>query len=410
MIKTICSGMVAALSLTAVAGEKSMERTFGDDVAFLKQHTGTLVLQGPGGARVAVVPAYQGRVMTSTASGETGASFGWLNYPLIAKGIRPIEQREGLEKHILALGGEERFWLGPEGGQHAIFFPPGTTNYVFEVWKTPALIDTEPFAVASSSADRAVFTASGTMTNVAGAKLDIAIERTVRVLGEADVRAVAGVAVPDGVRSVGYETDNRLKNAGRTAWTRETGLLSIWMLGMFKHGPQTKVVIPVKDGAGPAVNSDYFGAVGPELMQVKDQVVYFKAHGKARTKIGIPPARAKSLCGSWDPVRGVLTLVKYNLPAQAETLPYVRSQWSHHADPYAGDVINAYNDGPNESGEQLGPFYEIESSSPALPLEPGAEIRHVQQTVHLQGAREGLDAIARTALGVGLDTIEKALP
>jgi len=52
---------------------------FGDDVAFLKKHTEVVVLR-QGDAAVAVAPAYQGRVMTSSATGDTGTSYGWLNY------------------------------------------------------------------------------------------------------------------------------------------------------------------------------------------------------------------------------------------------------------------------------------------------------------------------------------------
>src|SRR4051794_17335902 len=51
---------------------------FADDLAFLKQHTSVVLLTGPGGAQVAVSPAYQGRVMTSTTGGANAQSFGWL--------------------------------------------------------------------------------------------------------------------------------------------------------------------------------------------------------------------------------------------------------------------------------------------------------------------------------------------
>ena len=47
---------------------------------------------------------------------------------------------------------------------------------------------------------------------------------------------------------VGYETDNQIKNVGDAAWTPETGLLSIWMLGMYNPSPETTVVIPFKKG------------------------------------------------------------------------------------------------------------------------------------------------------------------
>ncbi len=92
--------------------------TYGYDLNFLKEHKKPLELQN-GDARVLISPEYQGRVMTSSANGENGLSFGWINYDLIASGE--------IKNHINAVGGEERFWLGPEGGQFSIYFKPGTT-------------------------------------------------------------------------------------------------------------------------------------------------------------------------------------------------------------------------------------------------------------------------------------------
>src|SRR5436309_3173320 len=68
-------------------------------------------------ARIVVCPELQGRVMTSTATGMGGLSFGWINRDLISSG--------GKRPHINAYGGEDRFWLGPEGGQFSIFFAKG---------------------------------------------------------------------------------------------------------------------------------------------------------------------------------------------------------------------------------------------------------------------------------------------
>ena len=55
---------------------------FAEDAAFLKQHTDLVVLKN-GVSAVAVAPAYQGRVMTSTFDAATGPSFGWINRPVI---------------------------------------------------------------------------------------------------------------------------------------------------------------------------------------------------------------------------------------------------------------------------------------------------------------------------------------
>jgi hypothetical protein len=78
-------------------------------------------------------------------------------------------------------------------------------------------------------------------------------------------------------------------------------------------------------------------------------------------------------------------------------------------EPYKGDVVNSYNDGPAEPGaEPLGPFYELETSSPAAALKPGETILHIHRTFHLQGSEASLSPIAESLLGVTIDEIKKA--
>jgi len=88
---------------------------------------------------------------------------------------------------------------------------------------------------------------------------------------------------------------------------------------------------------------------------------------------------------------------------------YVNSLWKLQDDPYGGDVVNSYNDGPSKPGEkQLGQFFELETSSPALALAPGQSFTHTHTTLHLTGDRKQLDSVAQKVLGVSLDEIEKA--
>ncbi len=63
------------------------EGTFGYDLAFLKKYKQVIVLKSPDDAKsqAIVVADYQGRVMTSTAAGNSGNSYGWLNYALDQK-------------------------------------------------------------------------------------------------------------------------------------------------------------------------------------------------------------------------------------------------------------------------------------------------------------------------------------
>ena len=67
-----------------------------------------------GQAKILLSADYQARVMTTTSMGDSGNSYGWLNYALIAAN----EKR----KQFNAYGGEERFWLGPKRGPVCTLF------------------------------------------------------------------------------------------------------------------------------------------------------------------------------------------------------------------------------------------------------------------------------------------------
>jgi hypothetical protein len=214
-----------------------------------------------------------------------------------------------------------------------------------------------------------------------------------------------------GLQLAAFETENTVTNEGADPWTKEEGLLSVWILGMYNPTPRTTVVIPFKEGSedelGPSVNDAYFGKIGPDRLRVEEGVVFFKCDGESRGKIGISPARAKSFAGSWDAASKVLTIVQFNLPdSPAE---YVNSMWELQEEPFAGDVVNSYNDGPPEPGAKpLGPFYELETSSPALALMPGESYTHFHRTVHLTGDSNALNRIAEALLDAGIQEIESA--
>jgi hypothetical protein len=83
--------------------------------------------------------------------------------------------------------------------------------------------------------------------------------------------------------------------------------------------------------------------------------------------------------------------------------------WEIQREPYQGDAINSYNDGPPAPGETpLGPFYELETSSPALELAPGQRYTHVHRTFHLVGPPSELDRFAEVTLGIGLNELTRA--
>jgi hypothetical protein len=375
--------------------------SFGHDLAFLERHTALIVLKSEdGSAQVAVAPEYQGRVMTSSAEGQTGKSLGYVHRPGVELG-KPTP-------HMSVVGGEDRLWLGPEGGNFALYFAPGAP-FEFAHWQVPEPLDWGAFRVTSRSAREVSFSRDMQLLNYHGTQLSLRVDRSVRLLDAPAVEAALGRALPAGVASVAYESDNRVTNTGASAWHKETGLVSIWILGMFPPGPHATVVVPFKPEAdGPVVRDDYFGPIPAERLHKGERHIFFRADGAERGKIGVSFARALPVAGSYDPDARVLTLVQYTLPqAPAE---YVSSSWELHQNPYSGDVVNSYNDGPVAPGAKpLGPFYEIETSSPALALAPNASATHLHHTFHFAGAREGLAQLAEALLGVSLEEIESAL-
>jgi hypothetical protein len=384
-------------------GSQGQAATFQEDVDFLRKHTQVIVLKDSSQqAQVAVVPDYQGRIMTSTARGPGGRSHGWVNRELIASGKS--------EPHINVFGGEDRFWLGPEGGQFSIFFAP-EVPFDLDHWYTPAPIDTEPFRMAGSDADRAHFVRDMVLTNYSGTVLKLHVEREVRLIDPKPALEMLGAPLSSSIAVVGVESVNSIRNTGNRAWTKQSGLLSIWILGMFNASGQSAVVIPFVSGPesalGPVVNDTYFGKVPTNRLVVRDGVMFFRGDANYRSKIGVSPGRARPVMGSYDAENRVLTLVQYTLPPAAKG--YVNSMWELQDHPFAGDAVNSYNDGPSAPGaKQLGQFYELESSSPALALEPAQTAIHVHRTLHLEGAEAELDPIARQCLGVSLQQIKDA--
>lgn len=390
--------LVPAMGCGGEIVEKT-EGTFGADVAYLEQHVETVVL-GQEGARVAIVPAWQGRVMTSTSAGDSGPSYGWINRELIDQGQ--------LQPHMNAFGGEDRFWIGPEGGQFSVFFKAGDP-FDLEHWQTPPAVDTEPYQLVSSSPTEAVFSHDIHLENYSGAAFDLRVDRTVDLLSAEGVVSLLGEVPGSGISMVAFASRNRLTNTGANAWDKQSGLLSVWILGQFNPSPQTTVIIPYRGDAGdetlgPVVNDAYFGKVPADRLVIDPGVIFFRADGTFRSKIGLPAARARSVLGSWDRSHGVLTLVQFTRPEGA--VDYVNSMWEIQKDPFAGDVVNSYNDGPPAPGQKpLGPFYELETSSPAAALSPGESLEHVHRTIHLSGGREALNAVALRVLGVDLDDV-----
>lgn len=155
------------------------EGTFGYDLDFLKKKDSVVVLQSADGMAKAIIsPKYQGKVFTSTADGDTGKSFGWINY-------KTFDAKTDV--HMNAYGGEDRLWLGPEGSKFALFFKPGT-KMVFDNWHTPAAFDHERWELVNKDEKQVTLAKNMSLLNYAGTTLDIKVERDISLLSKDDIQ------------------------------------------------------------------------------------------------------------------------------------------------------------------------------------------------------------------------------
>ncbi len=373
--------------------------SFGYDLRFLEKYDSVIVLKsGDGNARIIVSAKYQAKVFTSSAEGNSGQSFGWVNYKAFTANIDP---------HINAYGGENRLWLGPEGGKFSLFFKPGV-RMDFDSWKTPAAFDTEAWSVVSSDPVSVNMSKDMNLINYQGTELSVTIKRNIKILERQDIISKLDISIDDSIKTVGYTSENTLINNGKQEWTTETGMPCIWILDMFNPSDQTTIIIPfMGDTTSKPATTDYFGEIPANRIKYADSILFYKADGKYRGKLGIHPSRAKNIAGSYDAEKKVLTIILFDIDNQGK---YLNQEWNTVKPPFSGDAVNAYNDGPLSSGGQLGPFYELESVSPAAFLKPEGALVHHHSVFHFTGSENELNAIAERKLGVSLEKIKNELP
>ncbi|MEP6596340.1 MAG: DUF6786 family protein [Ginsengibacter sp.] len=396
----LCSCNENNVNTKTIAPEKDYQKgTYGYDAAFLKKNLSNIIeLQDEAGnAKLLLSADYQGRVMSSTAKGDSSTSFGWINYNLISSKQKKAQ--------FNPVGGEERFWIGPEGGQFSVYFKKGDSFNIAH-WQVPAIIDTVSYDVKQSDKSHAVFTKSASLTNYSGTQFSINIERTINLLTKEQIARALTINIPDNIHFVGFQTDNKIINTGDKDWSKDRGLLSIWLLGMFTPSDKTTVIIPFQGLASAAtqITTNYFGEIPKDRLNITDSILYFTCDGKYRSKIGLSPLIANPIAAGFDFEKNVLTVI---IPEVDKNAAYVNSKWEIQKEPFKGDVLNSYNDGPLADGTQMGPFYEIESSSHALELKKGQTGEYKQKTIHLQGDYKTLKQLTKQLLGADLDSIKK---
>ena len=350
-----------------------------------------------GNAQIIVSPKYQAKVFTSTADGKNGKSFGWINYKTFAQ--------KSLDAHMNAYGGEDRLWIGPEGSKFAMFFKPHT-KMEFAYWHTPTAFDFENWRLTANTDKKASLTKTTRVINYQGVIFNLNILRDITILEPADEKKLLGIDFDDKIKSVAFSTSNTIINTSPFQWDKNTGAPCLWNLDMFTPSAKTVIVVPYdNDATGKVATTDYFGQIPPDRVKYNNGILVFKADGKSRGKLGMPPNRTKKLAGSYDAENNVLTIAQFDVDPQAT---YLNQEWRTDRDPFVGDAVNAYNDGPLADGTQMGPFYEIESVSPAAFLKPGEGLTHKHSVFHFTGDKDELNQISLKTLGISLQDIQAA--
>ena len=369
--------------------------SFAFDEAFLKKWDPELVVLSSGSSKVIVSSKYQGKVFTSKVSGKNGKSMGWINY----------EAFEKEDDHMNAYGGENRFWLGPEGNAFSLFFK-SNEKFDFENWITPPPIDKEPWVMLNKSSSSVEMEIKMNLENYAGHNFKIKALRKVTMLSKNEIEADLDFNA-ENLSIVAYSTENIITNIGDDSWTAETGAPCIWILDMFPPSENTTIFIPYKnDVEGEIATTDYFGEISQDRIEYRNGMLFFKADGKSRGKLGLSPQRATNMAGSYDAINGILTLTEFDIDPKAI---YLNQEWGLDSDPFKGDVLNAYNDGPLENGTQMGPFYELESVSPAAFLKPLESLTHNHTVFHFTGEPKELNEVVKSLFNVNLEEISKTL-
>ncbi|MEO0733619.1 MAG: DUF6786 family protein, partial [Bacteroidota bacterium] len=275
--------------------------TYADVRQQLTEHTATIELvTNNGQARLLLAPELQGRVITTTHGGERGVANGWFAADRLVAG-QPLPA---------GIGGEDRLWIAPLGSQFSFYY--GQERPLREDnWAVPTTMDGEAYTVTDRDNYSVSLTKEMRLTNFVGTHFYLQAERTVRLLDTEESGRLLGLTVPTGLDFVAFTSENSLTNLGADSLTVDNGLVGIWSAGMFAGGDRAEIILPLRKRASLDDLFQYFGPLGSDRLRLEDSTVYFRADGRYRSKIGIPPELAPAVYGAYDPDRQRLTIVQY---------------------------------------------------------------------------------------------------
>lgn len=329
-----------------------------------------------GESRILISPQHQGKILISSYCGLNGIYNGWVNTVAL----------EDVEASLDKIGGEERLWLCPLGSQFSFYYqqirPISDGN-----WKVPEVITNESYNVESINEDYVDLSKTMQLTNFIGRTFKFKIDRRISLFHKNDIEENLNIMLNDPSKFVAFETSNSLTNLDSIPWKKQTGLVGLWSAGMYQGTDDSVVIIPLKNNGQKSDVLTYLAPIDNTRFIVKNNTVLFKADGKYRSKIGIPPEIAPDIYGCYSETKNRLTIVQYK--KHQDTLysnSYVRTQ----DEPYRGEAIPIYNNSEN--------FYELESNAPLKELKPNEKTTHWHRVYHFSDSINTLNNISKKLL------------
>ncbi|RKR07914.1 hypothetical protein CLV91_2675 [Maribacter vaceletii] len=357
----------------------------------LKEYTTVIELSTNNGkSRLIITPELQGRIITSSYDGLLGDANGWFNKNSITTKLKG------------GIGGEDRLWIGPLGSQYSFYYqqikPLNETN-----WLVPNTMENEAYQLINQSNTEVSMLKKMTLTNHIGTNFILDISRKITILDAAQITNNLQISIPESLNYIAYESANSLVNIGTKKITKEKGLVSLWSAGMFNGSTESIVIIPLTKKGKLEDLYSYMGSLGKDRLQIKKNVVLYKADGQYRSKIGVPPHLAPSIYGCYSAKKERLTIVQYK---KTRDSLYFNSNVSVQKEPYKGEVIPIYNNGTMDySVTTIPSFFELESTSAMRELEVNDTLNHYHRVYHFSGNKKVLDAIAKKLLDISLKDV-----
>lgn len=370
-----------------VKSDHDLKRSFASDMKILSKIPGLTVLKD-GDRRLAVSGELQGRIFTSTSRGEKGQSYGWFNRELIRNG--------NIDHQFNALGGEGRFWFGPEIGNFSIFFDKGKSHTGGNMKISP---DLSSLYFRSHQCDNRTLICFAEMEirNSFGTHFLLDVKRKITLLPEEEYdEQCCHNSEEKMFTSIGFCSETWVTNIGGEAWKKETGLLSIWDIGCMLPSNNTIVILPLNEPID-SLHS-YFTETQKNRVSIKDNIAFYRADANYMNKIGISPKICTGTFGSYNPDLNLLTIVSHTLNPDGI---YVNNHWKEEQD-FDGDAINVFNGEVSQLKGRNWPFFEVESLSDTRELGVGETLYHKQSIYHYEGDLATLDQIARNKLQTSL--------